>query len=124
MKRSMIFQGERSVDAMNNTTTKKFTKFYAIVCSAYFIFTVAIILIFGLTFDHNLLDYHVRSTIETFLSCLLVFSPFIVMVIGQFIANFIGKRKFEAWSKLNVIITFIVSFVGCAAAIIAVSVVA
>ena len=105
---------------MNNTATKSLTKFYAIVFSAYFIFTVAIILIFGLTFDHKLLDYHVRSTIETFLSCLLVFSPFIVMVIGQFIVNFIGKRAFELWSKLNVITTFIVSLAGCAAARIAI----
>ena len=36
------------------TATKNTTKFYAIVLSAYFIFTIAMILIFGLTSDHNL----------------------------------------------------------------------
>ena len=95
------------------TAAKNTTKFYAIVFSAYFIFTIVMILIFGLTFDHNLLDYHVRTAAETFLSCLLVFSPFIIMVVGQFIANFIGKRKVDGWNKLNAITTFIVSVAAC-----------
>lgn len=87
-------------------------RYYAAVFAVYF--TAALLWTFAANynFDADVMSYRVKSNGENLLDALIFFSPFIVLLLGEFAAFLIGRKLFGKWGAKNALLTAGVSLLG------------